>query len=110
MIASAAVPALGEDAALSEDDSDHLDEEKAFLIVRKSATPKETVVGSNMTVVIEVHNAGARYLVCLIVLNVVPEHRSALSGPPTPCMANALVNCARAMATRCQETGQMLMR
>lgn len=60
VIASTAVPALGEDAALSEDDSEHLEEEKAFLIVRKSATPKETVVGSNMTVVIEVHNAGSR--------------------------------------------------
>ncbi len=60
VIAATAVPALGEDAALSEDDSEHLEEEKAFLIVRKSATPKETVVGSNMTVVIEVHNAGSR--------------------------------------------------
>lgn len=29
------------------------------------------------------------------------------AGLPTPCMTNAVVNCAR--ATRCQETGKMLM-
>lgn len=60
LIASTAVPAFGEDAALSEDDSEFAEEEKAFLIVRKTAVPKESVVGSNLTVVIEVHNAGTR--------------------------------------------------
>lgn len=59
LIASATAPASGQDSALSED-NEVIEEEKGFLIVRKSAIPPEPVVGSNLTILIEIHNAGSR--------------------------------------------------
>lgn len=102
LIASIAVPAFGEDAALSEDDSEFAEEEKAFLIVRKTAVPKESVVGSNLTVVIEVHNAGTRsvgtalyYLRCINIIWHVP------SVSTHPCMIDqSLVPCAISRISR----------
>lgn len=59
LIASATAPAFGQDSALSED-NEVIEEEKGFLLVRKSAIPPQSVVGSNLTIVIEIHNAGSR--------------------------------------------------
>lgn len=58
LIASATPPTLGQDSALSQD-NEVIEEEKGFLIVRKSAIPAQSVVGSNLTIVIEIHNAGS---------------------------------------------------
>ena len=42
------------------EDVDEIEEEKAFLLTRKSILDKEVVVGRNTTVQIEVYNAGTR--------------------------------------------------
>lgn len=42
------------------EDVEDIEEEKAFLVTRKSIADKELVVGKNLTVQIEVHNAGTR--------------------------------------------------
>ena len=42
-----------------EDEEDFV-EEKAFLLTRKSIVDKDIVVGKNLTVQIEIHNAGTR--------------------------------------------------
>jgi hypothetical protein len=65
LIACATPLAHGQDAALSED-NEVIEEEKGFLIVRKHAVPSQSVVGSNLTVVIEIYNAGSRCLSCCL--------------------------------------------
>lgn len=60
LFASIAAPACGQDSATSSDDDEYADEEKAFLIVRKAPLEEDVVVGSNLTVVIDIHNAGSR--------------------------------------------------
>ena len=60
LIGSIAAPACGQDSATSSEDDEYADEEKAFLIVRKAPLEDDVVVGSNLTVVIDIHNAGSR--------------------------------------------------
>ena len=60
LIGSIAAPAYGQDSATSSEDDEYADEEKAFLIVRKAPLEDDVVVGSNLTVVIDIHNAGSR--------------------------------------------------
>jgi Translocon-associated protein beta (TRAPB) len=61
LFASIAVPACAQDSTSSSEDDEYADEEKAFLIVRKAPLEDDVVVGSNLTVVIDIHNAGSRY-------------------------------------------------
>ena len=42
------------------EDDEYADEEKALLIARKSITSSDVVLGGNLTVVIEIYNAGTR--------------------------------------------------
>lgn len=42
------------------EDDEYADEEKALLIARKSITGSDVVLGGNLTVVIEIYNAGTR--------------------------------------------------
>jgi Translocon-associated protein beta (TRAPB) len=60
LVASIAAPASGQDSATSSEDDEYAEEEKAFLIVRKAPLEDDVVVGSNLTVVIDIHNAGSR--------------------------------------------------
>lgn len=60
LVASIAAPACGQDSATSSEDDEYAEEEKAFLIVRKAPLEDGVVVGSNLTVVIDIHNAGSR--------------------------------------------------
>ncbi len=54
------LPALGQDDEI--EDIEVVEEEKAFLIVRKNVVDREkVVVGKAITVEIEIHNAGTRY-------------------------------------------------
>lgn len=42
------------------EDDEYADEEKALLIARKSITGIDVVLGGNLTVVVEIYNAGTR--------------------------------------------------
>ena len=56
------LPALGQDDEI--EDIEVVEEEKAFLIVRKNVVDREkVVVGKAITVEIEIHNAGTRYTI-----------------------------------------------
>lgn len=59
LCASVIAPVRAQDSTSSEDE-EYADEEKAFLIVRKAPLEDDVVVGSNLTVVIDIHNAGSR--------------------------------------------------
>lgn len=49
-----------QDEELEIEDAEDVEEEKAFLVTRKSVAGAELVVGRNTTVQIEIHNAGTR--------------------------------------------------
>lgn len=49
-----------QDEEVEIEDVEDVEEEKAFLLTRKSIVEKEVVVGRNITVQIEVYNAGTR--------------------------------------------------
>lgn len=60
--------ALGQEDEI--EDIEVVEEEKAFLIVRKNVVDREkVVVGKAITVEIEIHNAGTRYCPLLFNLN-----------------------------------------
>ena len=60
LFALIAAPAFSQDSATAVEEDEYAEEEKGFLIVRKQGLQQDTVVGSNLTVLIEIYNAGQR--------------------------------------------------
>jgi len=85
LVASIAAPACGQDSATSSEDDEYAEEEKAFLIVRKAPLEDDVVVGSNLTVVIDIHNAGSSSAYSVDLQDILPPAGafSLLGGSPS---------------------------